>query len=206
MTCWSCEAAVPADAENCPTCGKLQAPRATDYFAYLGIPRAYHLDLDRLSEVLRDKSRKFHPDRFARAEPRERTHSLQHTTLLNDAVRTLRDPKARAEYLLGLHGLKAGKNDRERAKMDPSFLMEMMEVRESLADAKSAGNQAALAKIGAEAKAGRDELMGQAEAKFAAWEKAPENAAPLRDVVGILDKVRYFEQIVAEAAGQPIQH
>ena len=189
--------------DNCPSCGKLQPPRAGDYFAYLGVPRSYHVDPDRLGELLREKSRKFHPDRFARAEPRERTYSLQHTTYLNDAVRTLRDPQRRAEYVLSLYGLKAGANDRERAKMDPSFLMEMMETRESLADAKAANDAAALAKIGASARSERDALLAQAETRFSAWEKDTANPKPLEEIVGLLDKIRYFDQILAEAAGQP---
>lgn len=204
--CWSCEKPVPGGTDNCPACGKLQAPRASDYFAYLGIPRSYHVDEDELGEVLRERSRKFHPDRFARAEPRERTYSLQHTTFLNDAVRTLRDPQRRAEYVLSLYGLKAGANDRERAKVDPAFLMEMMELRESLADARSAGDQTALAKLGEQAKRERDALLAQSDARFAAWEKEPSSRKPLEEIVPLLDKIRYFEQIVAEAAGQPIHH
>lgn len=202
--CWSCEKPVDAVADTCAACGKLQPPRAGDYFAYLGLPRSYHVDVEKLGEILREKSRKFHPDRFARAEPRERTNSLSHTTYLNDAVRTLRDPQRRAEYVLSLYGLKAGANDRERAKVDPSFLMEMMEVRESLADARTAKDQAALDKIGAQAKGERDALLSAADARFTAWEKAPENKKPLEEIVPLLDKIRYFEQIVAEAAGLPI--
>lgn len=200
--CWSCEK--PAGTGDvCASCGKLQPPRATDYFAYLGIPRSYHVDAEKLGDLLREKSRQFHPDRFARAEPRERTNSLSHTTYLNDAVRTLRDPQRRAEYVLSLYGLKAGANDRERAKMDPSFLMEMMEVRESLADAKAAADKPALEKIGLAAKADRDALLAKADASFTAWEKDLANTKPLVDVVPLLDKIRYFEQIVAEAAGLP---
>lgn len=202
LRCWSCDAAVEPGAETCPACGKLQPPRATDYFAYLGLPRTFSLDAERLSEILRERSRTLHPDRFARAEARERSLSLQHTTFLNDAVRTLRDPQRRAEYLLGLNGLKAGANDRERAKVEPAFLMEMMERREELADARAAGDAAKLAEIGAGARAERERLMKEAETKFAAWERAPQDRAPLEAVVPILDKVRYFEQMVAEAAGQ----
>lgn len=206
VSCWSCGGDVGGSADTCPSCGKLQPPRAADYFAYLGIPRSFTVDADRLSEILRDRSRKLHPDRFARAEPRERSLSLQHTTYLNDAVRTLRDPQRRAEYLLGLQGLKAGANDRERAKVEPAFLMEMMERREELADAKAAGDGARLAAIGEGARAERERLMKEAEAKFTQWEAAPQDRAPLEAVVSILDKVRYFEQMVAEAAGQPIHH
>lgn len=198
--CWSCGA--DASADTCPSCGKLQPPRASDYFAYLGLPRSFTVDADRLSEILRERSRTLHPDRFARAEPRERSLSLQHTTFLNDAVRTLRDPQRRAEYLLGLQGLKAGANDRERAKVEPAFLMEMMERREELADAKAAGDGAKLAAIGEGARAERERLLKEAEAKFTQWETAPQDRTPLEAVVPILDKVRYFEQMVAEAAGQ----
>lgn len=206
MTCWSCDAALDAGTETCPRCGKLQPPTRTDYFAYLGLPRSYHVDAEKLGDILREKSRKLHPDRFAKAEPREKTFSLQHTTLLNDAVRTLRDPQRRAEYLLSLYGLKAGANDRERAKVDPSFLMEMMETREALAEARAAKDAAKLAKIGGDARAEKERLLGAADRKFSQWEQQPADKAPLEDVVGLLDKVRYFEQIVAEASGQPVVH
>ena len=199
MSCWSCEAAIDAT-DVCPRCGKLQPPRARDYFEYLGLPRSYHVDLEKLSEILREKSRRLHPDRFARANPKERAHSLQHTTMLNDAVRTLRDPQRRAEYLLGLFGLKAGANDRERAKMDPAFLMEMMETREALAEAKSKKDADKLARLGSLAKAEKDRLLSTADVKFAQWERAPEDRSPLEQIVGLLDQVRYFEQIVAEAS------
>lgn len=206
MRCWSCAASVEAGRERCPRCGKLQPLAATDYFTYLGLPKSFHVPSEKLSEILRDKSRALHPDRFARAEAREKTFSLQHTTFLNDAVRTLRDPQRRAEYLLSLNGLKAGANDRERAKMDPSFLMEMMETREALAEARASKDSEKLAKIGGDARAEKDRLLGAADAKFTQWESAPADRAPLEDVVGLLDKVRYFEQIVAEASGQPVVH
>jgi len=105
-SCWSCDADA-GSTDTCPACGKLQPPRAADYFAYLGLPRGYHLDAEALSGIMRDRSRRLHPDRFAKADPREKSYSLQHTTFLNDAVRTLKDPQRRAEYLLSLYGLKA---------------------------------------------------------------------------------------------------
>ena len=43
-----------------------------------------------------------------------------------------------------------------------------------------------------------------ADARFTAWEQDLANPKPLADVVPLLDKIRYFEQIVAEAAGLPI--
>ncbi len=198
--CWSCAAS--AEGDVCSACGKLQPPRTNDYFAYLGIPRAYHLDVEKLGEIMRERSRTLHPDRYARAEPRERSLSMQHTTLLNDAVRTLRDPQRRAEYVLSLYGLKAGSNDRPGAKLEPTFLMEMMETREALAEARAKSDAASLAKIVAAAKVKQASLQTQADAKFTVWEKNSAEKKPLEQIVGILDKMRYFEQILAEAEGR----
>ena len=203
MSCWSCQSALTAGVDTCPRCGKLQPLRTGDYFAYLGLPRSYHVDPERLSEILRERSRTLHPDRYARASDREKALSLQHTTLLNDAVRTLRDPQKRAEYLLSLYGLKAGATERTGAKMEPGFLMEMMETREALADALKAKDAAKLEKIKASATTERQSLLSAAEARFSEWEKQPEDKKPLEAVVPLLDKARYFDQIVAEASGSP---
>ena len=173
--CWSCNADA-GDGVTCSACGKLQPPRSGDYFAYLGIPRGYHVDVEKLGEIMRDRSR------------------------------TLRDPQRRAEYLLSLYGLKAGGNDRAGAKLDPDFLMEMMETRESLAEAKAKSDSGRLAKISAGAKSEKDALEKQADAKFSQWEKSPADKKPLEAIVGILDKMRYFEQILAEAEGRVVAH
>src|SRR2546423_4746762 len=115
-TCWSCGAArAPTDA-LCPACGKVQPPPppqgVLDKFAVVGLPRAYELDERALEETFRALSRKLHPDRFVRATPRERRFSLEQTTLLNDAYRTLRDPVRRAEQLLALRGVKVAGEER----------------------------------------------------------------------------------------------
>ena len=100
--CWSCGAArAPADA-LCPSCGKVQPPApgtTRDKFAVLGLPRTFELDQGQVDERFRTLSRKLHPDRFARASAKERRFSLEQTTLLNDAYRTLQNPARRAEHL-----------------------------------------------------------------------------------------------------------
>ena len=50
-------------------------------------------------------SRKLHPDLYARADKREQEWSLEQSSLLNDAYRTLKDPIKRTEYLLRLEGV-----------------------------------------------------------------------------------------------------
>src|SRR5947209_19359802 len=133
--CWSCgDSRAPMDA-LCPACGKVQPPPppqgVLDKFAVVGLPRAYELDERALEESFRALSRKLHPDRFARATPRERRFSLEQTTILNDANRTLRDPVKRAEHLLALRGVKvAGEERGSSASMPAEVLEQAMADRE----------------------------------------------------------------------------
>ena len=71
-----------------------------------------------------------HPDRFASAGDAERRASLQWTTRVNEAFQTLKDPVARAEHLLELQGVDVGFET--NTAMPPEFLMQQMELRESL--------------------------------------------------------------------------
>src|SRR5712692_6161007 len=68
-------------------------------------------------------SRQFHPDYFHNATPAERRASLERSSYLNDAYRTLHQPIARVEYLLGLEGF-APKGPEEAARQVPPTLLE----------------------------------------------------------------------------------
>lgn len=102
--CWSCSAQVTAG--FCRACGKVQPAAPVDFFAFFGLPRKLDLDVQRLEQEFYKLSRKLHPDVFARAGAQEQQWSLEQSSHLNDAYRTLRDPIERTEYLLQLEGLK----------------------------------------------------------------------------------------------------
>ncbi len=92
----------------CPQCTKILAlGRHGDYFAFLGLPRKLRVDSDELDRNFRALSRQFHPDYFHNAPPAERRASLERSSYLNDAYRTLKDSSLRIEYLLELEGLPA---------------------------------------------------------------------------------------------------
>jgi len=102
-TCWSCGT---MRAEHfCGACGKVQPPVPVDYFTYFGLPRKLHVNVAALEKEFYDLSRQLHPDLFARAEAREQQWSVEQSSLLNDAYRTLKDPIKRTEYLLRLEGV-----------------------------------------------------------------------------------------------------
>ena len=76
-----------------------------DYFTFFGLPRKLNLDVARLEKEFYELSRKLHPDLNARADKREQEWSLEQSSLLNDAYRTLKDPIKRTQYLLRLEGV-----------------------------------------------------------------------------------------------------
>jgi len=86
-----------------------------------------------LEKAYRDIQSRVHPDRFASAGDAERRASLQWTTRVNEAYRTLMDPVQRAKHILDLHGVDvAFETD---TAMPVEFLTRQLELRESLEEA-----------------------------------------------------------------------
>ncbi|MGE5243452.1 MAG: Fe-S protein assembly co-chaperone HscB [Betaproteobacteria bacterium] len=124
QVCRNCGGGAPVDVHFCPQCTKiLSLGRHGDYFSFLGVPRALNLDPGDLERRFRALSRQFHPDYFYGASPAERLASLERSSYLNDAYRTLRHPIARVEYLLELEGA-AASNPREASRQVPPALLE----------------------------------------------------------------------------------
>jgi molecular chaperone HscB len=142
--CRNCSAAT-GGAHFCPACGKIQPlPRGADYFAFFGLPRKLTLDSAALEQRFHSLSWKLHPDHFVRATEDERQLSLDRSSQLNDAYRTLRDPIARVEYLLGLDGMRNEGEKKQQAP--PELLAEVFELNESLdelREARASGENAA---------------------------------------------------------------
>jgi len=105
-----------------------------NHFELFGLTPAYALDLARLDSAYRDIQSNIHPDRHASAGDAERRASMQMTTQVNEAYRTLKSPVQRAKYLLGLNGVDAGFET--NTAMPRDFLMQQMELREKLQEAK----------------------------------------------------------------------
>jgi len=134
--CWSCK--VPVDgAHFCASCGKVQPlPPGTDYFGFFGWPQKLTIDPALLEEQFHKLSWKLHPDNFVRASEEERNLSLDRSSQLNDAYRTLRDPIARIEYLLLRLGLRKEGTTKQQAP--PELLEEVFELNESLDELREA--------------------------------------------------------------------
>jgi len=86
-----------------------------DYFSFLGLSRKLNIDTADLDERYRALSRQHHPDYFYNAPPAERRASLERSSYLNDAYRTLRNRASRIEYLLKLEGVSMERDGFSRA-------------------------------------------------------------------------------------------
>ncbi len=91
------------------------------------------MDPDELKGRFYALSRQWHPDRFVAKTEAEQQLALDNTALLNDAIRTLRDPVARAEYVLAGKGLAiSGQGTKD---VPPDLLEEALELNMALEDA-----------------------------------------------------------------------
>ena len=115
-----------------------------NHFDLFGLPPSFSIEGEGLERSYREIQSKVHPDRFAHAGDAERRASLQWTTRVNEAYRTLKSPVLRAKYLLGLQGVDV--DFETNTAMPREFLMQQMELRERLEDAKQGSDLASLSR------------------------------------------------------------
>jgi len=185
LACWSCGGPVSPDALFCGTCRIVQPPRAIDHFARLGMKRGFPVDIRDLDRRYFALQRQLHPDRFATRSARERAISQSQAVSLNAAYDALKTPLLRAEYLLALAGKPIGD---EKTIRDPDLLMEQMERRESLEEARDAAGVETC--IGA-AVADSMSIEREIADAFAEGDLAVARRATLR--------LRYLQRLVDEA-------
>ena len=203
MKCWNCEKETRGRA-FCPECGKIAGvtPGAT-LFDVFELPSTYDVDIPGLEQRFRDMSLRLHPDRFAQAEARERRLSLEQTTTLNEAYKTLKDPTRRALYLLKLHGVDLDREDAGAQKDMPiEFLEEVMELREELDEAIKARDLTRAQAMAVDVTARQREALTEAAGALRALRNTDSEAANDAELVKkashALGRVRYFTRFLEQ--------
>lgn len=163
----------------------------TDPFATLGVARRFTLPRAELEQRHRDLSRALHPDRHVSAPPSERQLALSKAVDVNEAFRALRDPLTRAGALLDLAGV--GLHDRDRP--GPEVLMAVMELRESLDEARN--DPARIASLRKKVQS----AIAEAEARVAEAFDAPDGytAKTLASAREAVIQLRYYRRFEEEA-------
>ena len=132
-----------------------------NHFELLGLPMKFALDASRLERGYRELQTRVHPDRFAASTEAERRVAMQWAARANEAYRTLRDPLARARYLLQLKGFDTG--EESNTSMPADFLMQQMEWREAAAEARAERDARSLGRLREELDESRGEMLDQLE-------------------------------------------
>jgi len=195
LECRNCGAGAPVDEHFCPQCSRILAlGRHGDYFTFFGLPRKLLIDPQELERRFRELSRKFHPDYFYNATSAERLASLERSSYLNDAYRTLKSPVSRIEHLLAIEGLPSARSEdpstgsgQAAATVPPSLLEEVFalneeldEIRELRESGEDSGQLLArLANARKPIEARRDEHERQLQELSARWDS--QEQAPAAD-------------------------
>lgn len=166
-----------------------------DPFDTLGIVPTFEIDIDAVERRYRDLSRVLHPDRHVGASPSERRLSLSKAVEVNEAWRLVRDPIRRAEALLRRGGVDV--KEGAEPKADPEFLMEMMEQREALSEAKAKHDPASVEVLAAGIRAKESDVLGRLARGFARTRSEGEDLDWLVPLVG---ELRYYRRFLDEVS------
>ncbi len=104
-------------------------------FELFGLEQHFAQDRAVLDTRWKDLQRQAHPDKFAAQGAAAQRLAMQWSVRINEAYQRLKNPLQRAAYLCELNG--APVNAENNTAMPASFLMQQMQWRDELDDAKS---------------------------------------------------------------------
>src|SRR5690242_17383856 len=139
-----------------------------NYYDFFEIPHHLSLDLNDLEQRFYALSRKWHPDRFARAGVEERQAALDASAVLNDGYRVLRDPLQRAAYLLKENGFDIG--EQQSKDVPPELLEEVFELNMALEDSDAH----AIAESRTKFEKMQDSIDQELDAKYRQYDDTPD--------------------------------
>lgn len=172
----------------------MASPSSSDAFELLGLPPRFDVDPAALEAAFFERSRELHPDRFASAPAAERVAALSRARAVNDAYQVLKREASRAEYLLAREGVVIGDNER----IDPALVMELLEEREVLAEARQRGELREVERLQASMRRRKRAALDEVKAQFAALDRATERTATLAAIKRQLILLRYVERYLEE--------
>jgi molecular chaperone HscB len=130
-----------------------------NHFELFQLPATFAVDGDSLDAAYREIQGRVHPDRFVNATDTEKRVAMQWATRANEAYQTLRNPQKRAQYLCEINGVDL--QTESNTAMPASFLMQQMEWREALDDARSSKDGGALDELDAQVRRERKQMLEQ---------------------------------------------
>ncbi len=162
-----------------------------NHFELFGLPIQFELDGSLLASQFRELQRRFHPDNFVTASERDRLMAMRQASQINDAYQILKDPIARAEYILILNGHDI--RGEQQTLQDAAFLMEQMELRETLHELET---EAALSDFDVKVSTMYRNHLQQVRKALdnACWEQATDRVRKLKFIAKLKNEVERVEE------------
>ena len=161
-----------------------------NHFALFDLPVRFDVDPAALDAAYREVQGRVHPDRFVNATDAEKRVAMQWATRANEAYQTLRSPPRRAAYLCELAGETL--DTETNTAMPLEYLMQQMEWREALGEARGAGDLAALEKLDTEVRLDRKARLLQVGQELDAhdYQQAAQSARALMFIDKFAEEVQ----------------
>ncbi|KAM4616008.1 iron-sulfur cluster co-chaperone protein HscB [Polymixia lowei] len=137
LHCWNCkETLEKTPAFFCMSCKIVQpTDDRASFFQIMECNHSFTLDTQKLQKRYLKLQRSLHPDNFSQKTMKEQEYSENQSALVNKAYTTLLKPLSRGLYMLELAGVSV--EEGTDAGADPQLLMELMEVNETLDEART---------------------------------------------------------------------
>lgn len=164
------------------------------YFELYNLPVGFHPDQNLVKQKFYELSKKYHPDFYINQSEEKQQEVLELSTLNNKAFQVLKDPQKLLQYVLTLKNeLVEGEN----YTLPQSFLMEMMDVNETLMDLEFDPNPEKLAQVKTEIENIAQTLAAELEALTLKFEQSPEaeQAAVLKAIKDNYYRNKYLYRI-----------
>jgi molecular chaperone HscB len=160
-----------------------------NHFQLFDLPANFRIDTDKLEAAYRKLQNEVHPDRFASSGEAEKRLSMQWATKVNEAFQTLKKPLSRGTYLLHLQGIEAFSE--KHTSFPPAFLMQQMEWREAIADARQVRNIEALDKLTHELRAEAKRMEEQLAIEL-------DDTADYESAAATVRKLKFMHKLIEE--------
>jgi len=132
-----------------------------NHFELFHLPQQFAIDSGALDAAYREVQGRVHPDKFVNATDAEKRVAMQWATRANEAYQTLKNPQKRAAYLCELNGVDL--QTESNTAMPMAFLMQQMEWREALAEARAAKDTEQLDELEGELRSARKKQLQEIE-------------------------------------------
>ena len=169
-----------------------------NYFDFYGLPIRFELDETALRTKFYEYSRQYHPDRFSLADEAAQETALQQSVRNNQAFRVLNNADLRMRYVLEIGGLVG--DETKQATLPQAFLMDMMDINETIMDLQMNFDADRYAAVRAEVDTMLQTMSADIQPVLSAYQA---DTSPTSDLILVRDfflKKKYLLRIVENLA------